>query len=144
MIKEIHRFFILDDKGEPIYIRENYVQGSGNVNYALLSNFINALKSFAKEYGEDQTKSIELGDETIISSTDKMINYQFIIVCDKNSNKKNMLRILNDIQNIYIEKFLGNLYSNPETKKIIMDSFIEALNKLLEPITDFKDFLKSL
>ena len=40
MIKEILCIYIIDDMGTPIFIRENYIQGSGEANHALLSDFV--------------------------------------------------------------------------------------------------------
>ena len=62
MIKEILCIYILDDMGTPIFIRENYIQGSGEANHALLSDFVTALQSFAQEFGEYETRVIELSD----------------------------------------------------------------------------------
>ena len=66
MIKEIKSIQIVDAKGKILFSRENHIQGSGEVNNALLSDFVNALQSFAKEFGEEETKIIELGDGKII------------------------------------------------------------------------------
>ena len=50
MIREIQFIYILDPSGNPIFIRENYIQGSEEFNHSLLSGFISALQSFASEF----------------------------------------------------------------------------------------------
>jgi predicted nucleic acid-binding Zn-ribbon protein len=144
MIKEILCIYIIDNKGTPIFIRENYIQGSGNADHALLSDFISALQSFAKEFGEEETRMIELSDAKIYSARDKLTNYYFIIKCDINTKNKKMFDILNKIKNLFIDKSLGQLTSNDEKKKQIMASFEDALNDLLEPRENIEDFLKSI
>ena len=120
MIKEILCIYIIDDKGTPIFISENYIQGSGEANHALLSDFVTALQSFAQEFGEDETRVIELSDAKILSSKDNLTNYLFILKCDTNSKNKKMFGILNQIKNIFIEKFTGHLASNEDIKRKIM------------------------
>ena len=144
MLKEILCIYIIDDKGTPILIHENYIQGLGNADHALLSDFINALQSFAKEFGEEETRMIELSDAKIYSTKDKLMNYYFIIKSDINAKNKKMFDILNKIKNLFIDKFIGQLTSSEEKKKQIMVSFKDDLNKFLEPIDNIKGFLKSL
>ena len=145
MIKEILCIYILDDKGTPIFIRENYIQGSGDANHALLTDFVSALQSLAQEFGEDETRVIELSDAKILSTRDKLTDYLFIIKCDTNSKNKKMFGILNQIKNIFIEKFTGHLASSEEIKKKIMLSFEGALNEVIaEPTDSLSGFLKSI
>jgi len=145
MIKEILCIYIIDDKGTPIFIRENYIQGSGEANHALLSDFVTALQSFAQEFGEDETRVIELSDAKILSSKDNLTNYLFILKCDINSKNKKMFGILKKIKNIFIEMFTGYLASSEDKKKEIMVAFEAALSKeIVEPADGFKVFLKSI
>ncbi|MFX1338562.1 MAG: hypothetical protein ACFFDK_08120 [Promethearchaeota archaeon] len=145
MIKDILCIYILDEKGTPIFIRENYVQGSGDANHALLSDFVSALQSLAQEFGEDETRVIELSDSKILSTRDKITNYSFIIKSEIKSKNKKIFGILNQIKNIFIEKFTGHLASSVEVKKKIMLSFEEAINEIIaEPTDSLKGFLKSI
>ena len=144
MIKEILCIYILDDEGTPIFIRENYIQGSGDANHALLSDFVTALQAFAREFGEEETRVIELSDAKILSSKDNITNYLFAIKCESGVKNKKMFGILNQIKNLYIDKFTGHLTSNEETKKKIMLSFVTELNKIITESPDnISKFLKS-
>lgn len=143
MIKEIQCIYIIDNMGKPIFIQENYVQGSGNPEHALLSDFISALQSFAKEFGEEETRIVELSDAKIYSIRDKILDYLFIMKCNVNSKNKKMFEILSKIKNLFINKFLGSLILSEDEKKIIMSSFEEELNKLLiEPDYSLEGFFK--
>lgn len=145
MLKEILCIYIIDDKGTPILIRENYIQGSGDAKHALLSDFVSALQSLAQEFGEDETRVIELSDAKILSTKDKLTNYSFIIKCDTNSKNKKIFGILNQIKNIFIEKFTGYLASTDEIKKKIMLSFERELNEVIvDPNDTIAGFLKSI
>ncbi len=140
MIKEIKSIQIVDAKGKILFSRENHIQGSGEVNNALLSDFVNALQSFAKELGEEETKIIELGDGKIISNKDKLTGILFILKCNVNAKNKKMFKILNQIKNIFIEKFTGHFTSSEEVKRVIRSSFENAVSELINP----KDLIKSL
>ncbi|TFG06334.1 MAG: hypothetical protein EU539_07920 [Promethearchaeota archaeon] len=144
MIKEIRKIFIIDSEAKPVYIRENYIQGSGQVNYALLSKFIKALQIFAKEYGDDEeTRIIEMGGQKIFALKDEFTNFQYVMVCQKDSNHKKMLKILNNIKNLFIEKFMGKYHSDNETKTQAMNSFILGLNEILEPVSKWENLFRS-
>ena len=145
MIKEILCIYIIDDTGTPIFIRENYIQGSENANHALLSDFITALQSFAKEFGEEETRIVELSDAKIFSTLDSLTNYIFIIKSDINAKSKKIFEILNKIKNLFIDSFMGQLASSNEKKTKIMVSFEHNIDVLLEEPSDkFLGFLKSL
>ena len=87
MIKEIQNIYILDSTGKPIFIRENYVQGTAEIDHGLLSNFINAIQSFASELGEKEARVIELGNGTIYSVKDSRYRIQFVLKCQKDTKK---------------------------------------------------------
>ena len=73
MIREIHCIYILNDSGNPIFIRENFIQGTENADHAMLSNFVTALQSFAVEVGERETRSIDLETSKIFSIKDSAV-----------------------------------------------------------------------
>ena len=136
--------YIIDEKANPIFIRENYLQGSGDANHALLSDFITALQSFAREFGEEETKVIQLSDAKILSSKDNLTHYLFAIKCESEAKNKKMFGILNQIKNLFIEKFMGHLASSEEIKKKIMLSFETELNEIIaKPKDNLSKFLKS-
>ena len=145
MIKEILCIYIIDEQSNPIFIRENYIQGSGDANHALLSDFVTALQSFAREFGEEETRVVELSDAKILSSKDHITNYLFAIKCESNAKNKKMFGILNQIKNLFIDKFTGHLANSEETKKKIMLSFETDLSKIItEPTDTLSNFLKSI
>ncbi len=144
MIKEILCIYIIDEKSNPIFIRENYFQGSGNANHALLSDFVTALQAFAREFGEEETRVIELSDAKILTSMDKLSHNLFAIKCESDAKNKKMFGILNQIKNLFIDKFIGHLASSEEMKKEIMRSFEAELNEIIsEPADSLSKFLKS-
>ena len=144
MIKEIMCIYIIDEKSNPIFIRENYLQGSGDANHALFSDFVTALQSFAREFGEEETRVIELGDAKILSTKDNITHFLFAIKCESNAKNKKMFGILNQIKNLYIDKFTGHLASSEEIKEEIMRSFeIEIIKIISEPKDKLSNFLKS-
>ena len=144
MNKEIRSIYIIDGKGKPIFIREHHSQGSGSssADHALLSRFVTALQSFATELGEEDTRIIELGDEKIYTLKDGFTKFFFVLNCEPDSKSKKMFKILNDIKNLFLQKFMGNFTASEEVKKKIMVSFLEDLNHILNPFSKLENFFK--
>ncbi len=142
MIKEIQCIYILNDQGNPIFIRENFIQGTENADHAMLSNFFNALQSFAMELGENETRSIDLETSKIFSIKDSVTNYSFILKCDRNAKPKKMFKILQQIYNIFIDMFTGHIHDFEEAKSKIMPSFESALDEIIEPVKKFESLFK--
>ena len=133
MIKEIQNIYILDSTGKPIFIRENYVQGTAEIDHGLLSNFINAIQSIASELGEKEARVIELGNGTIYSVKDSRYQIQFVLKCQKDTKAKKMFKILTDIKNLFLEKFSNYIEIGIGDKGKIISSFVDALHQMLEP-----------
>ena len=126
MMKEIHYIYILNSSGNPIFMRENYIQGSEKFNPALLSSFISALQVFASEFGADEMKVVELGNET-----------------DIKVKHKKMFKLLNQIKTLFMEKFSQYSIADDEKKSEIMGSFVLELNNILEPSDKLTNLFKS-
>ena len=133
MIKDIHRIYIIDKNAKLFYLRENYIQGLAPVDHALLSRFVGAMESFTTELGEEKTKIINLGEEKIFVIKDNISEFRFIVCCDMNSKPKKMLRILNNVMNLFLEKFTGYFTASDDIKRKIMGSFVEEINEILNP-----------
>jgi len=133
MIKEIQYIYILDSTGKPIFIRENYVQGTGEIDHGLLSNFINAIQSFASELGEKEARVIELGNGTIYSVKDSRYQIQFVLKCQKEAKSKKMFKILTDIKTLFLKRFSNYIETGIGDRSIIINSFVNDLQQMLEP-----------
>jgi len=143
MIKEIHFIYILDSSGSPIFIRENYVQGSEEFNHSLLSGFISALQSFATQFGGEELKIADLGNKTIFARVCKDTGFQFILVTEKKVKHEKMLGILEQIHTLFLEKFAHYNEADDEKKREIIGLFIMDLNNLLEPAEKLTVLFKS-
>ncbi|HEY0087762.1 MAG TPA: hypothetical protein VGB37_02900 [Candidatus Lokiarchaeia archaeon] len=131
MNKEIQNIYILDSTGKPIFISENYVQGTGEIDHGLLSNFITAIQSFASELGEKEVMVIELGNGTIYSVKDNKYQIQFVLKCQKEANAKKMFKILTDIKDLFFEKFSSYIEIGVGDRGKIISSFVNDLHKML-------------
>ena len=142
MMKEIHYIYILDGSGNPIFVRENYIQGSEKFNPALLSSFISALQVFATEFGADEMKVAELGNENIFTSKIST-GILFLLVTDKNVKHKKMFKLLNQIKTLFLEKFSQYSVVDDDKKGDIMGSFVLELSNLLEPYDKLTNLFKA-
>lgn len=143
MIKEIQFIYVLDPSGNPIFIRENYVQGSEEFNHSLLSGFISALQSFASKFGGEELKVADLGNRTIFARVCNKTGFQFILITEKKVKHEKMVRILEQIHKLFLEKFAQYSKVDDEKKRELMGSFIEDLNRILEPSEKITGLFKS-
>ncbi|MHA1148833.1 MAG: hypothetical protein ACTSR8_11395 [Promethearchaeota archaeon] len=143
-MKEIKSIYIIDAKGNPFFIRDIFSQGMGDSDHMLLTNFINAIQSFAAELGGGEAKVIKFGDSKIFSTKDPMTNIMFVIKAILKSKDKKLLNLLNQIKNLFIEKFTGNLTADSTTKIRILEDFRDALDELIKPKDNVDAFLTSI
>ena len=143
MIKAIHFIYILDLSGTPIFIRENYIQGSEEFNHSLLSGFITELQSFASSYGGEELKVADLGNKTVFARVCSETGFQFILVTDKKVKHEKMIETLEQIHTLFIEEFAHYNQEDDEKKREMMGSFIMNLNTILDPSDKFTKLFKS-
>ena len=143
MTNIILSIYILEKNGNPFFMKECYKQGTENIDHALLSNFINALQTFALEYGEKETRVIEMKNEIIFILKDNRYSLQFILKCTKDAKSKKMFKFLNNIKESFLNIFSTYFEVNIGDKDNLIKKFTIELNKLLEPLDNFENFFKT-
>lgn len=114
----IKRICIINEKKEMIYCYNN-PNFNNDRDESLLSHFILAMNSFAREFGEDKLSSIDLGKEKIYSLAEKSSPYLFVVVCDKNVRISKGSLKLSKIKRFLKENYTknsDNLNSNEDGK----------------------------
>jgi hypothetical protein len=130
---EIEGIYILNSRGDLIFLQENLVLDSKEMDADYLSNFLSTLQTIAQKIGEDEVKIIDLGNSKFFLIKDKLTKIEFILKCNKEMKYKKVSQAHKNIVNLFIEKFTGNFNSSEETKTILMNSFIKELNELVGP-----------
>ncbi len=143
-MNKIKSVYILNSKGKIVFMRERYAQGDTTMNHIMFSKLVLALQQFAKEYGENETKVIKMHGYVIYMIKDPITNYVYCLICDIETKKKEMFRILKEIMNLYIDSFLGSSITSEAKRLEILHTFGEKLDVLVEQRKKIYDFLKSM
>ncbi len=123
---------IIDENGNPFYTYERSDQGSSENSNWMFSNFVQSLQLFAKSLGENDVNTITLGDYKIYAIKDNLSNMVFFLRSEITAKSKKVNRILCQMRNIFIEKFLGNLNATEDRKRELLNSFSKDLMKVLK------------
>lgn len=137
----INWIHIIDDKGVPIIIYENYVEGTRKNGGALLSHFLSAMTTIAKKLKEHEIKTIIVGNDKFFLSRSEKTDYLFIIKSNNDMELITITPILNQIKDLFVSKHFipPNLSVEKKRKKLML--FKEDLLKILEPKSPIEKFL---
>ena len=105
---DITGLYILNSKRELIYLQENIIPKSKELDPDYLSNFFSTLQTIAQKIGEEEVKIIDLGNSKFFLTKDRMTNIEFILKCGKDIKQKKVFETHKRIVNLFIEKFIGN------------------------------------
>ena len=141
-MREINWIHIIDNKGAPIFVYENYIQGKRENNYALLSHFLYALKTVASKLRENEVKVMLIGKRKFFLIKDNVYNFVFILKSDINAEPEDINPILKEIKKAFIDKLDDELVLNIEERNKIISSFKEDLKRILRIESNIETFLK--
>ncbi|MFW9897309.1 MAG: hypothetical protein ACFFD7_16010 [Candidatus Thorarchaeota archaeon] len=143
-MKEIFWIYIIDSSGATIFGYDNYVKGNSEVNHTLLSHFIYALQSVAKNLGEDETKEVEINKNKFFLIKEKLTNYLFIIKAKPNAKSEVITLILKKIREKFMEKFTGHFTLPVQDKIELLRAFKEDVKRIIEGKNHLLNLIESL
>ncbi len=128
---DITGLYILNSRGDLLYLQENLIPTSKELDPDYLSNFFTTLQTIAQKIGEEEVKIIDLGNSKFFLTKDKLTNIEFILKCEKNIKPKKVFDTHRRIVNLFIEKFIGNFNASEKTKRFLMNSFMNDLTEII-------------
>jgi len=75
---DITGLYILNSRGELIYLQENILPSTKELDPDYLSNFFSTLQTIAQKIGEEEVKIIDMGNSKFFLTKDKLTNIEFI------------------------------------------------------------------
>ena len=141
---EIVWIYIIDSSGGTIFSYENYVQGHSVVNHTLLSHFVYALQSVAKNIEEDEIKEVDIDKNKFFLIKEKLTSYLFIIKTKPNAKTEIIKPILKKIKDKFVEKFTGHFTLPVQDKIKLLKSFKEDVKRIIEGKNHLISFIESL
>ncbi|MBN1802283.1 MAG: roadblock/LC7 domain-containing protein [Candidatus Lokiarchaeota archaeon] len=145
-MKSIEGIFVVDKVGKVIFPYGEEFESLGKNDKELLSGFVSAFQSLARELGEEEMKEARLGTSKLFFTKDRISEISFVIKATIYSRQKKMFQILEKIKNLFINTFIGHMHEENEAIKYLLDSFSINLEKLLseQPDTKVKGFFDGL
>ncbi|MFW9876086.1 MAG: hypothetical protein ACFFG0_23530 [Candidatus Thorarchaeota archaeon] len=141
---EIIWIYIIDNSGATVFSYENYIKGASQVNHTLLSHFIHALQSVAKNIEEDEIKYVFIDKNKFFLIKEKLTSFLFIIKTKPNAKAEIINPILKKIKNKFVDRFTGHFTLPIQDKIKILQSFKEDVKKIIEGKSQLLSFIESL
>jgi len=143
-MSKIDWIYVIDDTGATIFSYEIHIQGSGNISHALLSHFLFALQSIAKDLKDNEMKSVEMGNNKFLLSKEKSINYLFILKSNRDANPQIIEPFMKQIQDTFVKKFDGYKNLFVDDKIELLNSFKEDIRALLKQKSNIEKFSETI
>ena len=141
---EIIWIYIIDSSGATIFSYDNYIKGSSDVVHSILTHFIHALQSVAKNIEEDEIKIVNIDKNKFFLIKEKLTSYLFIIKTKPNAKSEIINPILRKIKNKFVEKFTGHFTLPVQEKISLLKSFKEDIKRIIEGKNHLLDLLNTL
>ncbi len=139
-MEDIKSVMVLDDRREVIFSFANSVYGDTK-DEGVLSRFMLAMESFAREFGGNELKMVEVGSEKIYLLKDNFSGFLFIAVSHKHTKRKSIFKKLEKIRDMFNENCLEQLISKNLDKKALQMHFLDSLEKLDSNPSSVDNFL---
>ena len=143
-MKGIQSIYIINNKGNLIYLHENFQRNSGILRLDSISKLFSLLTSYSVNVGEEDVQILEMGSSNAYSTRDKISNVQFVVKFDKKTKQKVVNKVLKVIKNTFIEKFEGNFNKSIEEKASLMDDFVRIIEDTIGKGKNVDYFLEEL
>ncbi|MFW9820365.1 MAG: hypothetical protein ACFFE5_12210 [Candidatus Thorarchaeota archaeon] len=143
-MNEIIWIYIIDNSGAIIFSYDNYINGNSEVDHSILTHFIHALQSVAKNILEDEIKIVNIDKNKFFLIKEKLTSYLFIIKAKPNAKSEIIDPILRKIKNKFVEKFTGHFTLPVQEKISLLKSFKEDIKRIIEGKNHLLDLINSL
>lgn len=143
-MNEISAIYIIDTTGATIFSYEHHVQGLSSPNIALLSHFLSALKSTAKNLHSNEIKSIDISNNKFFLNREKKSSFLFILKSETNTTSKTIEPILQKIKEKFVEKYIKPTLLQIEDKIEVLDLFKEDIKDMLKHKSNNETFMENI
>ena len=141
---EIIWIYIIDNSGATIFNYDNYLNENSDVNHSILTHFIHALQSVAKNIEEDEIKVVNIDKNKFFLTKEKLTSYLFIIKAKPDAKSELINPILRKIKDKFVEKFTGHFTLAVQEKISLLKSFKEDIKRIIEGKNHLLDILNTL
>ena len=143
-MEKIYWLYIIDTSGATIFSYENPIQGTSRINSTLLSHFIYAFQSVAKNLEEGEIKGVDIDNNKFFITKEKLTSYLFIIKTKTKAKARILNPILKNIENEFVKRFSGHFSLGVDEKVEILKSFEEYIKELFEGKSNINSLIEAL
>ena len=143
-MNEITGLYIIDTTGAIILSYENHIQGGTNASLALLSHFLYALKSIAKDLKEDEVKSVEISNNKFFLNRENKTSFLFIVKSPRETSSQKIEPFLKEIKDRFLEQFTEDATLHIDEKIEVLNQFKENLKTMLKQKSNMENFMETI
>ena len=125
---DIFGYWIFSSDGNLLFSLEQYFQGSGDVDSALLAGLISAIQNFILELGERSAEAIELGNSKLFLSKEE--DLVFVLKADPKVKDKKMTKLLEKSKDNFMKNYKKHLSAEAHLRIHIFSAFNKDLLNL--------------
>ena len=133
--------YVIDNKGIPIFLYESYTQGAQDNDHALISHFLQTLRVSASQLDIEEIKEINYHSTTYFLTKDKTTDFVFILKSIKDIKKEEVISILENIKNLFINKYANQMNESVGNRRKILNNFRDDIWNLIERKIDIGKLL---
>ncbi len=126
----------------PIFIFESYIQGAKQNNVALLSHFLQGLKTIATQVQDNEVKEVMLGSGRFFIKRIEKINYLIIIKCDIEASSDEIIQFSTKITNRFTSNYADKMKLPVEDKRVYFERFKSDIKAMLHLGIDYDKLLE--
>lgn len=142
--EELCNIYIIDERGGVIFPNHDLFKDFDETEQQGFSNLMKAMESLAKDMGNQELNSIQLGKDRYYSKIDEITNINFIYKTNKNKKERLVVSTLDKIKNSFLNHFTGKFTASEEEQRYLMLNFLESLVEIFDEENKVKNFLKVL
>ncbi|TFF85670.1 MAG: hypothetical protein EU551_03555 [Promethearchaeota archaeon] len=142
-LEQIKSIIIVNSEKEIVFSFDNS-EYKNTKDEEVVSKFILAMDSFAREIGGYDLKMVELGSDKIYSLRDEPTGFLFIALSHNKSKTKKISKRLKKIRNLFIKECINDTGFLTTDKEEIEMKFCQALEKIDAKSLNIDNFLTSL
>ena len=143
-MRQIEWVYIVDSTGATLFSYEIHIQGSANIKNALMTHFIFALQTVAKDLATNEIRMVEMGQNKFFLNKEKSNDYLFILKSNRDADPKIIKPFLNQIKERFVEKFKGYKDLFVDEKIELLDSFKNDIRELLQEKSNLERFSETI
>ena len=133
MIKGIEGFYIVNQTDSELLGSYESINQSGEEwDMSIFSSAMNALQNFAKNFGQKETKFLDIGDTRVFANVDEAYKIIYLLRCKPKFKEKKARNILSKLKESFTENLRSYRLTADKIKDLREDIFDRSVIEILK------------